>query len=75
MKKIINKIEYDTDTAELILKITNGEIGDPDGYEESLYKTPSGNFFLYLNGGPDSPYPKETIKRISKEKAKEWKRK
>ena len=39
MKKIICKVEYDTETAELVKKHTYGEFGSADGYEESLYKT------------------------------------
>ena len=72
MKKIICKVEYDTETAELIAKKSVGNFGDADGYEESLYKTPDGKFFLYTNGGAESPYTKEDIKRINKGKADEW---
>lgn len=72
MKKIICKKEYDTDTASLIRKNTYGYFGQTDGYEETLYQTESGNYFLYTNGGVDSKYPKEDIKRMSKEKADEW---
>ncbi len=72
MKKIICKVEYDTDNAELVKKNTFGAFGDADGYEESLYKKENGTFFLYVNGGPDSKYPKEDIKRMSKDKAKAW---
>ncbi len=75
MKKVICKVEYDTENAELIAKLTNGELGDSDGYEESLYKTSDGKFFLYVNGGPDSIYPEENIKRMSAAKAEEWKAK
>ena len=73
MKKIICKVEYDTETSELIEKRTFGEFGDADGYEESLYKTESGKFFLYVNGGAESIYPEENIKRLSADKANEWK--
>ena len=72
MKKIICKVEYDTENAELIKKVTNGEFGDPKGYEESLYRTPTDKYFLYVNGGEDSPYKKEDIKRLSPAKAEEW---
>ncbi len=72
MKKIICKVEYDTENSELIFKKTSGEFGDPTGYEESLYKTPNGKFFLYVNGGEASIYPKEDIKRLSAAKAEEW---
>ena len=58
--------------AELVAKFTSGAFGDADGYEESLYKTESGKFFLYVNGGEESPYKKEDIKRLSPAKADEW---
>lgn len=72
MKKLLRKKEYDTETAELVKKHTEGEFGDPCGYEETLYRTPDGALFLYVNGGENSPHPKEDIKCISKEKAKVW---
>ena len=49
-----------------------GEFGDPAGYEETLYKTEKGYFFLYVNGGEESPYTKEDIKCMSAKKAEEW---
>ena len=73
MKKIICKVEYDTETAELIDKKASGYFGDPKGYEERLYKTPDGKFFLYAYGGEESIYKEETIKRMSAVKAEEWK--
>ncbi len=72
MKKIICKVEYDTDNATLVCKKTSGEFGDPAGYEECLYKMPDGKMFLYGNGGEASVYAEETIKRISAAKADEW---
>ena len=72
MKKVICKVEYDTETSELVQKKSFGAWGDPAGYEESLYKTQDGKLFLYVNGGPESPYAEEAIKRISAAKAEEW---
>ena len=72
MKKIICKKEYDTDTARLVEKRTFGNFGDESGYEESLYVTDGGNYFLYVNGGSKSKYPKESIKRMSGDAAKSW---
>ena len=72
MKKIICKGEYDTEVSELIAKRTVGSFGDPAGYEESLYKTAGGKFFLYTFGGEESPYAVEGIKRMSADKANEW---
>lgn len=73
MKKIICKVEYDTDASELVAKYTSGEFGDPAGYEESLYVTAGGKYFLYVNGGADSVHPEENITRMSAAKAEEWK--
>ena len=72
MKKVICKIEYDTDASELIQKKVFGVFGDPKGYEESLYKTQEGKFFLYGFGGSESPYPEQTIKRLAADKVKAW---
>ena len=72
MKKIICKREYDTETAVLVKKHTVGAFGDPAGYEESLYQTPKGLFFLYLCGGAESPYCAEDIKCLAKNKVDAW---
>ncbi len=72
MKKIICKVEYDTENAELVAKFTSGDFGDADGFEESLYKTANGKYFLYVNGGAESIYAKEDIKRLAPAKAEEW---
>ena len=74
MKKTICKVEYDTDTAELVKKHTYGNFGDADGYEESLYVTENGTFFLYVNGGEESIHPTENITRLSAQKADEWRK-
>ena len=72
MKKTIAKVEYDTEASELLGKVTSGSIGDPAGYEECLFKTADGKFFLYVNGGEASKYTKEDIKRMAKAKSDEW---
>ena len=72
MQKIICKKVYDTDTSTLIKKVTNGFYGQSDGWEECLYQTDGGNFFLYVNGGKDSTHPKENITRMSIDKKKAW---
>ena len=73
MKKVICKVEYDTEAATLVEKRAFGVFGDPAGYEESLYVTADGKYFLYVNGGEESVYPTENIKRMSAAKAEEWK--
>ena len=72
MKKVICKRDYDTETAKLVRKITRGSLGDPEGYEECLYVSDWGGYFLYVNGGSRSPYPQEDIKRISAKVAEAW---
>lgn len=72
MKKTICKKEYDTKTATLIKKYTYSYYGDSAGYEEVLYQTPDGLYFLFVRGGPDSPYPNENILRLAKSKVNEW---
>lgn len=72
MKKIIAKKEYDTATSTIVKKNTYGYYGDPAGYEETLYITEDGSYFLYVNGGEDSKHSKEDIKRMSKKSAEAW---
>ena len=72
MKKIICKKLYDTDSATVVKKYAVGEFGDPKGYEETLYQTAEGNYFIYTNGGEDSKYKTEDIKRASKAAAEKW---
>ena len=72
MKKTICKVDYDTAASSIVKKVTFGSFGDADGYEETLFVTADGKYFLYTNGGADSKYPKEDIKRKSKDAAEKW---
>lgn len=72
MKKTICKVDYDTELSTLIEKRTSGEFGDPAGYEVSLYQTEGGKYFFYYNGGEESQYAKEDIKRVSAANAEKW---
>ena len=72
MQKIICKRLYDTERAELQKKNSYGFFGDPAGYEDSLFRTEDGYFFLYVTGGEATPYPKEEIRRMSEKRASEW---
>ena len=72
MKKIISKKVYDTETATLVQKYTSGSLGDPAGYEEDLFQTPEGLYFVYGVGGETSKYPTEAIQRLAKTKVKDW---
>ena len=72
MQKTICKKVYDTETSVLVKKVTCGQYGCPEGWEESLYQTESGHYFLYTNGGAASKYTKEDITRMSADKANAW---
>ena len=72
MIKTICKKEYNTETATVIKKITYSFYGDPNGYEEILFQTPDGLYFVYGRGGEASPYPEEEITRLAKNKVDAW---
>ena len=72
MKKTVKGVTYDTETMAVVKKVTHGAFGDPAGYEENLYQTPGGLYFLYVCGGEASPYPTEDILRLAKAKANDW---
>ena len=74
MKKEICGKLYDTETATRVAQRTFGAFGESTGYEEILYQTPEGNYFLYGKGGKDSPYAEEKITRIAAKRAEEWKK-
>ena len=72
MKKSIKRKMYDTETAKQLNFKHVGEFGEAHGYEERLYITKTNLYFIYGVGGPESPYPQETIKPITKEEADAW---
>ncbi len=72
MKKIINGVEYDTLKAYIDKKFTFGAPGDPVGYEETLYITKDGRYFIYTNGGAKSKYTHEDIVPIERESVRDW---
>lgn len=72
MKKIIKKTTYNTETSELLNSKSFGNFGDESGYEEKLYVTKKGAYFLYCIGGSDSIYPEEQITPLSKEEKENW---
>ena len=72
MKKTICNVDYDTAASSIVKKVTFGSFGDANGYEETLFVTADGKYFLYTNGGADSKYPKEDIKRMGKANAEKW---
>ena len=72
MKKTIKRRIYDTDTSKQLAFKYIGSFGETQGYEERLYITKRGLYFVFGAGGPDSPYPEPTIREITKEQADSW---
>jgi len=72
MRKTIQRKVYDTTKSKLIAHNINGQWGDPAGYEEFLYQTAKGYYFIHGIGGADSKYPEETIVPITAEEAEKF---
>ena len=72
MSKEIDGGIYDTLTSTVDKKFTYGTPGDPHGYEETLYVTGDGRYFVYTYGGSLSKYPVENIFPIAREDLKSW---
>lgn len=72
MCKEIEGVVYDTANSTVDKKFTYGAPGDPCGYEETLYKTNDGKFFVYTYGGNLSKYPTENIIPIERDMVKNW---
>ena len=64
---------YDTAKAQLLGERAYSYYGDPAGYEETLYQTKGGLYFLWGLGGADSPYAAgEDIRPLTEKEAKAW---
>lgn len=72
MRITIDGCVYDTATASVDKKFTYRTPGDATGYEETLYITAEGRYFIYTNGGARSRYPSENITPIEREQVKDW---
>ena len=83
MRKIVEGKVYNTMTAEMLAEYFSGHsIGDYHRYEEELYKTKKGAYFIHGKGGAASKYaercpsggynPGEDIRPISEDTAKKW---
>ena len=72
MVKTTKTKTYNTETATVVKKVTSGVYGDPAGYEETMFLTPEGDYFLYTYGGEASAYKTEKITSYTKAKAEEW---
>jgi len=64
---------YDTEKAQLLGNRAYSYYGDPAGYEEKLYQTKGGLYFVWGIGGTESPYSSgEDIRPLSEGEAEEW---
>jgi hypothetical protein len=72
MKMTINKKVYDTDLSESLGCKYVGEFGQPDGYEERLFKAECGQHFIYGVGGSESKYSEASIELVTVVQANEW---
>ena len=72
MCKEIDGVLYDTSKSTIDKKFTYGVPGDPCGYEETLYITSDGKYFVYTYGGISSKYVCENIVPIAREEVKNW---
>ena len=72
MCKEIDGVVYDTASSTIDKKFTYGVPGDPCGYEETLYITSDGRYFIYTYGGSQSKYPVENVVPIAREEVKNW---
>lgn len=82
MKKIINGRKYDTATARLMASDFYSHPGDFSHWREELYRKKTGEYFLYGEGGPMTPYAErvgmngfrggERIFPMTEAEAREW---
>lgn len=82
MNKVINGKRYNTETAKEMGKTGEYYHNDINSWEETLYRTKSGQYFIYGEGGANTRYAEpaqlgnwvsgEQIIPISEDKAKEW---
>ena len=72
MRTEIDGVVYDTSSSTIDKKFTYGVPGDPGGFEETLYVTGDGKYFVYTFGGKNSKYPVENVTPIARGDIKSW---
>ncbi len=83
MKRVINRLVYDTDSAERVHEYDNGlSRSDFKSYSEALYKTAAGRWFIAGEGGPMTHYARsagdnsttggEGLRVVLPDEALEW---
>ena len=82
MKQIIDGKIYNTETAKELFTAKNGYAGDHGCWEETLYRTQKGAYFIAGEGGPRSRYAVTVsqncwsggsgMRTLSRQEAFEW---
>ena len=82
MKKVIEGMRYDTETATLVAEVRNGyDKSNYNYWAEELYRTKNGRWFKYEGGGANTKYAVrlcdgrgfgESIAVLDELEAKEW---
>lgn len=72
MKKKIDKKIYDTEKDTHIGFRYAREFGTPDGFEEQLFVTKDGQYYIYGSGGENSLYTTPAIALITDVEAVDW---
>lgn len=81
MKRVINRTLYDTETAEQIANYNPTQDDPHRVHEETLYKSPGGDYFLHVvRGEPDAhseqyvqqDFTEETLNLLDEEEAVDW---
>jgi hypothetical protein len=83
MRKVIDGKRFDTETATLLAEAQGGGYSDDfHHWQEALFRTPRGRFFLNGNGGPLSRYARSIdqnswsggsdLRPLSEAEARQW---
>ena len=82
MKRIINGKRYDTETATEVADHQHSNRSDFNYYDETLYRTPKGNWFIAGEGNARSKYgekvdqstwgPGKGLTPLTEDEAREW---
>jgi len=52
MKRVIDGFRYDTEKAQEMLRVSEGNAGDFSACEYGIFRTPRGHWFIAGSGGP-----------------------
>lgn len=75
-KKLViegHTLTLDTETATFLDERSFLQYGNPSGYEERLYRTGRGVYFVWGQGGATSPYPEPALRLVTEKQAENFK--